>query len=153
MQAFHESFTHLAGLPTASGAAVTNLTWSIPEIIGLLLMMILTGLHSVAGLGGGAPNVVVLILLFGMVPKQSTIAVFACIFGSALGNMINQMQRVVENKPVVKYRYASITIPLVFIGAIFGVMINQFLPSIATVIIIIGVNCYKMPGMLTRFKK
>ena len=51
------------------------------------------------------------------------------------------------------YKYASITIPLVFIGALIGVMINQFLPSLATVCIIIGVNCWKMPGMMTRFTR
>ena len=56
-------------------------------------MFLLTGLHSGTGLGGGAFNVVILVLLFGMTPKQSTIAVFSCIFGGALGNMVNQMRK------------------------------------------------------------
>ena len=96
----HE-LTHFAANSTASAAqtgAVTTITFDLSSIIGLLLMMILTGLHSVAGLGGGAANVVILTLFFGMTPKQSTIAVFACIFGGAFGNMINQMRRKVEGK-------------------------------------------------------
>ena len=116
-------------------------------------MTVLTGLFSVAGLGGGAPNVVILILLFGLAPKQATIAVFACIFGGASGNMINQMPRVLDKQLVIIYQFASLTIPLVFIGAIGGVMLNQFLPSLATVNIILAVNLYKMPGMMTRFRK
>ena len=67
--------------------------------------------------------------------------------------MINQMQRVINDQPVVKYKYASLTIPLVFIGAIVGVMVNQFLPSVATVTLIMGINLYKMPGMMRRFKQ
>ena len=75
---------------------VTTINFGVLEIVGLVLMIILTGLHSVAGLGGGGPNVVILILLFGLVPKQATIAVFSCIFGGAAGNMINQMRRVID---------------------------------------------------------
>ena len=55
-------------------------------------MMVLAGLHTLAGLGGG-PNVVILILLFGMLPKQATIAVYGAIFGSALGNIIKMNGR------------------------------------------------------------
>ena len=152
----HPLFTHFATAATNSNYSYlgnTTITFGIPEIIGLLLMMVLTGIRGVAGLGGGGPNVVILIHLFGLVPKQATITVFACIFGSVVGTMINQMQRQIDDKPVINYRFASLTIPLVFIGAIGGVMLNQFLPSIATVAIIIGVNIYKLPGMMTRFRK
>ena len=116
-------------------------------------MMILAGLHALAGLGGGGPNVVILILLFGMVPKQATIAVYGAIFGSTFGNIINQTRRLVDKQQIINYDFASITIPIVFIGAQFGVMINQFLPSVATISFIIFLNAYKTWGILGRFRK
>ena len=115
--------------------------------------MVIGGLHALAGLGGGGPNVVILILLFGMVPKQATIAVYGAIFGSAFGNMINQTRRLVDRQQIINYDFASITIPIVFIGAQFGVMINQFLPSVATISFIIILNAQKTIGTLGRFRK
>lgn len=123
------------------------------EILGLLLMMFLAGISAIAGLGGGGPNIVILILFFNIIPKHATIVVFACIFGASCGNMINQMGRSLNGQPVVHYRFASLTIPLMFVGAIFGVMINQLLPSVVTVTVIIGVNAYKLPAILDRFRK
>ena len=59
-------------------------------------MMLISGLSSLAGLGGGGPNVVVLISCFGVLPKDATIIVFACVFGSAFGNMLNQTRRAID---------------------------------------------------------
>lgn len=56
-------------------------------------MMAIAGLSSLAGLGGGGPNVVVLILFFNTLPKEATIIVFACIMGASFGNIVNQTQR------------------------------------------------------------
>ena len=55
-------------------------------------MMVMTSLHSITGVGGGAPSIVILILLLGLIPKQATIVGFACIFGAALGYVIDRMR-------------------------------------------------------------
>ena len=39
-----------------------------------------------------------------------------------------------------------------FAGAIFGVMINQYLPTIVVAVIIIGVNVMKLPSIIAKFK-
>jgi len=69
------------------------MTFGILQVVGLLLMMLMTCINAMAGLGGGGPNIIILIIFFGMVPHHATIVVFACIFGAACGNMINQMRR------------------------------------------------------------
>jgi uncharacterized membrane protein YfcA len=115
-------------------------------------MMVVTGLISMAGLGAGGINIVILIIFFGLVPKQATIIVFACIFGASFGNMVNQMRRTFNGQPVINYRFASITIPLMFTGTIFGVMLNEILPSIVTASIIILFNVSKFPNVYSRFK-
>jgi uncharacterized membrane protein YfcA len=121
------------------------------QIEGCVLMMIISGLSSLAGLGGGGPNVVCLILFFDVLPKDATIMVFACIFGSSLGNVVNQARRALDGKPVVNYNYASITIPIMFIGTIFGVFINKLLPSVATVSIIMFFAMTSIPKIFRRF--
>jgi len=69
------------------------MTFGILQVVGLLLMMLMTGINAMVGLGGGGVNIIVLIIFFGVVPHHATIVVFACIFGAACGNMVNQMTR------------------------------------------------------------
>jgi hypothetical protein len=60
-------------------------------------MMLIAGLSSLAGLGGGGPNVVVMIALYDILPKTATLVTFANIFGGSFGNVVNQMQRSLDN--------------------------------------------------------
>lgn len=76
--------------------ATEAVTW-LQFTIGCLLMGLISGLSSLAGLGGGGPNIVVMILCFNIMPKHATIAVFASILGSSFGNMVNQMQTAFNN--------------------------------------------------------
>ena len=92
-----------------------------------------------------------LILCFGLLPKQATIVVFACIFGTAFGSTINQMRRALDRKPAINYSYTMVTIPLMTIGAILGVFLNRLLPSLATVSIIVGLSAKGLPKMWNRF--
>ena len=150
---FYEHFLLHGTTPVTETSPITLISFGVPEIIGLVLMLVLAGLFALAGLGGGGPNVVILIMLFGMAPKQATIAVYGCIFGSTVGNIISQSQRLINKTQVINYRMASITIPIVFIGAIFGVMINQLLPSVVTISLMVGLTAYKIFGILGRFRK
>ena len=116
-------------------------------------MMLFAGLNALAGLGGGAPQVVILINVFNVLPKDATIMVFACVFGGSFGNMVNQMRRAYDGVPVVNYGYASVTIPVMFIGSILGVLLNKWLPSVATVLFIMYLNGVTLPKMYRRFKR
>lgn len=116
-------------------------------------MMIAAGLNSLAGLGGGAPQLALLISVFNFLPKDATIIVFSCIVGTSFGNTLNQMQRALDGDPVVNYSYASLAVPIVFIGTLIGVLLNRFLPSIAVVLIVIAVAAYSLPKIFSRFKE
>jgi uncharacterized membrane protein YfcA len=69
----------------------------LQRILGGFFMGSIAGLASLAGLGGGGPNVVILIIFFDLLPKDATIVVFACIMGSSFGNMANQMRTAFNN--------------------------------------------------------
>lgn len=124
----------------------------VRRIIGCLLMGLIAGLSSLAGLGGGGPNVVVMIVFFDMLPKNATIAVFASIMGSSFGNMINQMRTAFNKEPMIKYQYAFVALPLMFVGSLVGVLLNRWLPSVVLVSIIIGVATNSIPKIFRRFK-
>jgi uncharacterized membrane protein YfcA len=130
-----------------------ELSFGGTQIAGILIMMLISGLSSLAGLGGGGPNVVILITCFGVLPKDATIMVFACVFGSAFGNMLNQTRRAIDGEPVVNYTYISITIPIMFVGTLIGVMFNQLFPSLITVSIIVGTALISLPKIFNRFRQ
>lgn len=122
-------------------------------IVGGVLIVFNSGISSLAGLGGGGPSIVILIMLFDTLPKDATIIVFACIMGASLGNIINQMQRSLNGVPVINYQYAFVVTPLMFMGSIFGVLFNKIVPSIVTVSCIMGVAFMNLPSIYKRFRE
>lgn len=66
---------------------------SFLTLIGSLLIPTISGLSSLAGLGGGGPSLVVFIMFFNYLPKDANIIVFTSILGATLGNCINQMTK------------------------------------------------------------
>ncbi len=111
---------------------------SLLTLIGSILIPIIAGLSSLAGLGGGGPSLVVFIMFFNYLPKDANIVVFTCILGATLGNCFNQMTKAHNGRPIVQYKHAFVALPIMFIGSYFGVYLNSFLPSavICTIILI-----------------
>lgn len=99
-------------------------------IIGLVLTFIVGGFSSLTGIAGGAPHLVILMLLYNYSPKHSTIVIFSCLLGTTMGNVLSQMRQKINNEPIIQYKYAFISIPILFIGSIIGVLINQIFPTI-----------------------
>lgn len=118
-----------------------------------MLLVLVAGVNSLAGLGGGGPHMALLILCFGLLPKQATIVVFASIFGTAFGSTVLQMRRALDGQPLIKYSYTLATVPLMTIGTIFGVFLNRLLPSLATVSIIVTLAAKGLPKMWKRFQE
>jgi uncharacterized membrane protein YfcA len=95
------------------------------------MTFIVAGFSSLAGVGGGTPHLVALMLLYNYTPKQSTIVVFSCLLGTTLGNVLSQMRQKINNEPIIQYQYAFVSIPIMFIGSIIGVLLNKLFPSVA----------------------
>ena len=125
---------------------------SLKPIIGTVLMMLISGLSSLAGLGGGGPNIVVMMVFFDVLPKKVTLTVFASIVGASLGNVTNQMRRALDGQPIIKYDYAFVTLPIMFIGSLIGVLTNKFLPSLVNISIIMLVSINSVPKIYQRFR-
>lgn len=72
--------------------------------------------------------------------------------GSSCGNMANQMRTAFNNEPMIRYQYAFVVLPLMFLGSLVGVLLNRWLPSAVMVLIILSVTCYSLPNIYRRFK-
>jgi len=70
---------------------------STETIIGLLLTFVVAGFSSLAGIGGGAPHLAILMLLYNYSPKHSTIVIFSCLLGTTMGNVLSQMKQKINN--------------------------------------------------------
>lgn len=116
------------------------------------MLALIAGLSSLVGLGGGASSTIVLMLFFEILPKQAIIIVYACIFGSSFGSIIDKMQVSHDGKPIINYHQVFISLPLIFIGALFGVHLNVLLPSLFTIATIMSVNVVTAPKIYARFK-
>lgn len=121
------------------------------KIFGIILLMIITVLCSLSGLGGGGVIIPSLIMFFDYLPKDATIVVFSCIVGTTLGNISNLVQDSQNNKPVINYEVLFISIPIIFTGAVVGVILNKVLPSISICLIIIAIFCLTIKKTVNRF--
>lgn len=53
---------------------------------------------------------------------------------------------------MIKYQYAFVVLPLMFLGSLVGVLLNRWLPSAIMVLIIVFMTCYSLPNIYRRFK-
>ena len=126
---------------------------SFLTLIGSILIPLITGLSSLAGLGGGGPSLVVFITFFNYLPKDANIIVFTSILGATLGNCVNQMTTAHNGSPIIQYKYAFLVMPIMFIGSYFGVYLNSFLPSAVICAIIVIQSTTSLPKIKNRFKE
>jgi len=107
------------------------------EIFGGFLIMILSGLSTTGGMGGGSVLTPLLLTLYGYTANKSITLVYVLIFGGSLGNYLNvAFQRDIQTgKPLVIYDLALIMAPLMMLGSNIGVLLNKM---IAPALIISG---------------
>lgn len=124
---------------------------SLFTVIGSVLIPVIAGLSSLAGLGGGGPSLVVFITFFNYIPKDANIIVFTSILGATLGNCINQMTKAHDGRPIIRYNYAFVSLPIMFIGSYLGVYLNSFLPSAVICAIIVIQSIMSLPKIKKRY--
>jgi uncharacterized membrane protein YfcA len=54
---------------------------------------------------------------------------------------------------MIRYQYAFVVLPLMFIGSLVGVLMNRLLPSAVTVLIIVCMTGHSLPGIYRRFRE
>ena len=109
---------------------------TISKIIEALIIMIICGLASAAGIGGGIMLSPVLLIFSDYVPDQAISIVYILIFGGSLG-AIGNVIRLRDNElggPMINYDFVLICLPLMLMATQMGVILNRILPNIIPLI-------------------
>lgn len=121
-------------------------------VLGTLLLGFTNSLATLAGVGGGSIALVILMTFFEYLPKDASLVVFSCVLGTAAGNTFNLLFKAFNNKPVIQYHFAFVSIPIVFIGSFIGVLMNKFFPSAITYSIIVLTFLVSLQKTYNRFR-
>jgi len=107
------------------------------EIIGLIVLIILAGLASSGGFGGGVILTPTLLMFFDYAESDAITIVYAIILGGSIGNFMNiGLKRDPKTKkPFLSYDLALICMPPMLLGTTIGVIANR---TLATVILVTG---------------
>lgn len=124
---------------------------TLSMMIGALILGFTNSLATLAGVGGGSMALVILMTFFDYLPKDASLVVFSCVLGAASGNTFNLLYKQYNNKPVIQYKFAFASIPIMFTGSFIGVLLNKIFPSIITYSIIVVVFFISIKNTYNRF--
>lgn len=107
------------------------------EVAGLFLTVLITGLASAGGNGGGVILTPILLIFFGYTETQAIMTVYSMIFGGAIGNFLNTglKRNSKTGKPYLNYDLTLICMPPMLLGTSVGIILNR---TVAPIIIIVG---------------
>ena len=89
---------------------------------------------------GGGVATFILVAFFNYNSKKAIQITFLIMFSGALGNFAgNAVQRTPQNQPLVHYKLAALSVPVMMSGALFGVMVNHFLPESLILLMLISI--------------
>jgi len=105
------------------------------EILGAILIMILSGFANSGGIGGGSILSPILLTIFGYSANKAIMLVYVLIFGGSLGNFLNvAFQRDIQTgKPIILYDFALIITPIMLLGSNLGVLLNRMIAPAITI--------------------
>ena len=105
-------------------------------------MAISIALSNAAGVGGGALILPILIVLLSFTePQAVALSNFLIFVGAVVRFIVGFKQRHPENpdRPAIHYDYVVLLVPNALLGTIIGVHLNEFLPEVVLVILLVFV--------------
>jgi uncharacterized membrane protein YfcA len=121
------------------------------EIVGLVLVVFITGLASSGGNGGGTILTPILLIFFHYSESNAIMIVYSMIFGGAIGNFINtgRKRNSKTGKPYLNWDLALICMPPMLLGTSLGIILNRVVAPIVVVVGLVALTVYT----LTRVSK
>jgi len=101
---------------------------TVMEIIGSLLIFVLLTLSIMGGLAGAGNNIPTILIFFDMNMKEVVpITAFIGVTSTVFRFILNFSQRHPDapNRCVINYEAVELTMPLVFLGSFYGVIIGK----------------------------
>lgn len=116
------------------------------------MIVILTGLASSGGLGGGIILTPIMLIFFRYTENKAIMIVYAMIFGGAIGNFLNAglKRHPKTRKPFLNYDLSLICMPPMLMGTAFGVIINRMIASAFIVVGLVTLITYSFTKIYGR---
>lgn len=124
------------------------------EILGLILILLISGLTNAGGSGGSALLTPILMMLFNYNANNSIAILYALIFGGAIGNALNWLTRKDPNtqQPAINYNVILIILPLMIFGSTVGVVLGRIISPLIILIGVLAVTAYIIVGFKAKLK-
>lgn len=103
------------------------------EIVGVITVFLVTVLANAGGIGGGGLNIPFMSIFLGLSIKECVpIANFSGFIAPFIRFILNFKQRHPTRKErvVVDYELISLTMPIIYLGTLFGVRIGTYLTDV-----------------------
>ena len=130
--------------------------YNIKQVIGIIVIVLLTTVANAGGLGAGAVIIPVYMFLYDFSATDSIPLSKITIFAGAIVNYVlswKERYRKKNNKFVINYQFASIIVPLILSGTQVGVSLSKFLPPFVIVAGLVSYLGYSVVKMYQRGKK
>jgi len=125
------------------------------EMIGTILIMLVSGLANAGGSSGTALTTVILLICFNYNENKSVMIAFALVFGGALGNFLNvgHGKNLKTGRPLINYDISLICMPLMLLGTSAGIMLNRMAAPIVIAAGLAGVMYLSLGKIYKKAKK
>jgi len=124
------------------------------ELIGSILMVIVGGIANSTGAGGSFLLIPILMLLFNYSTNGAIRVVYSLIFGGMIGAYLGNVRQREKNTglPLIQYDLGLVCLPMLLFGASIGVLMNEFLPSITTLVALVIILLKTVVSMFRKVK-
>lgn len=118
------------------------------EVIGYIMIFLVTIITTVGGIGGGAFYLPIFMVFFGFTLKEAIPLSITCVMGVLFCRyfMTIKEKHPRRDKPLINYEVCLIFSPAITVGTVFGVLVNKIAPSwliLVLVIVVLGSLGYK----------
>ncbi|CAD8115899.1 unnamed protein product [Paramecium primaurelia] len=123
--------------------------------LGYLLIILILGLSTVGGLGGGIEKIPILIVMLNFSQSKATLYVYVLTFGTNLVNflMLIYQKHPLADKQIIDYELSLILLPTALFGSAFGNILHQILPDIFLISILIVFFSIFVPKLYNKAKQ
>ncbi|CAG9332101.1 unnamed protein product [Blepharisma stoltei] len=125
------------------------------EWVGSFLIVIVSALSNTSGIGGGALNVLICLVLFNFDTTYSVPLSTVIVFGGSLATIIIQIpsRHPAKNRPLIDYNIALFVISPMLFGATVGVILNKVFPSWLILALLMCVLIFMLYNSLKKYNK
>lgn len=124
------------------------------ELLGSLLILLLGGLANAGGLGGGALMIPILLIIFNYDSTKAVMTAYVIVFGGAFGNFIVVLNNKdpITHKVNINFDLASLCLPPLLVGTVFGVFTSKLSPEILIIGLLIIILLQTFIKSLKKYK-